>query len=47
MAKGDYTTIMIAKTTRLRLLQYGKFQESYDDLLNRLMDVHPREGKKA
>lgn len=32
------TTIPLSKETKKRLKEYGKFQESWDDLLNRLLD---------
>ena len=38
----SYTTIQVSKTTRLRLQKYrfGK-RETYDELLNSLMDLVP------
>jgi len=37
---GDLTTIPLTKPTRDRLRSLGKKGESYDTLLNRLMDVY-------
>jgi hypothetical protein len=37
---GDITTIPLTKTTRDRLRTLGKKGETYDELLNRLMDVY-------
>jgi hypothetical protein len=37
---GDLTTIPLTKPTRDRLRALGKKGESYDTLLNRLMDVY-------
>ena len=37
---GDITTIPLTKATRDRLRTLGKKGETYDELLNRLMDVY-------
>lgn len=37
---GDVTTIPLTKTTRDRLRALGRKGETYDELLNRLMDVY-------
>lgn len=37
---GDLTTIPLTKLTRDRLRALGRKGESYDQLLNRLMDVY-------
>lgn len=37
---GDLTTIPLTKPTRDRLRSLGKKSESYDQLLNRMMDVY-------
>ncbi|MEA3199666.1 MAG: hypothetical protein QOE90_1094 [Thermoplasmata archaeon] len=37
---GDITTIPLTKATRDRLRSLGKKGETYDELLNRLMDVY-------
>ena len=37
---GDITTIPLTKATRDRLRGLGKKGESYDQLLNRMMDVY-------
>jgi len=36
--KKDKTTIPIKKITRDRIKSYGKKGESWDDLMNRIMD---------
>jgi hypothetical protein len=38
-AESDKTTIPCKKTTRIRVKDYGKKGESYDHLLNRIMDM--------
>jgi hypothetical protein len=45
MAKEDNTTIMIHKETHKRLKGFGVFQESYNGLLNRLMDNYVKDKK--
>lgn len=37
---GDLTTIPVSKATRDRLRALGRKGETYDQLLNRLMDVY-------
>jgi hypothetical protein len=37
---GDVTTIPLSKPTRDRLRRVGRKGETYDALLNRLMDVY-------
>lgn len=37
---GEITTIPLTKMTRDRLRTLGKKGETYDELLNRLMDVY-------
>ena len=37
---GEITTIPLTKATRDRLRTLGKKGETYDELLNRLMDVY-------
>lgn len=37
---GDVTTIPLTKATRDRLRGLGRKGETYDELLNRLMDVY-------
>lgn len=39
---GETTTIPLTKATRDRLRAMGQKGETYDALLNRLMDVHDR-----
>jgi len=36
---GEYTTISIKKKTKDRLIKYGRMNESFDELLNRLLDI--------
>jgi len=36
------TTIRIKKPTKKRLEKIGKFNESYDDLINRLIDENEK-----
>lgn len=36
---GDITTIPLTKSTRDRLRRVGRKGETYDDVLNRLLDV--------
>ena len=36
----DITTIQLAKSTRERLLEIGMKKETYDDLINRLIDFY-------
>ena len=35
---NNKTTIQVSKATRDRLKRHGRMGESYDDLLNRIMD---------
>jgi hypothetical protein len=46
MADSDRTTIQIRKRTRDRLDSMGKRRESYDLILNRLMDIIEGKAKK-
>jgi hypothetical protein len=39
MAENDGTTIWISRHTKERMDAVGKFQESYDELLNRILDI--------
>ena len=34
----DITTISLTKTTKNRLIKCGKFGDTYDDILNRLLE---------
>ncbi len=36
----NITTIQLKKATRERLLEVGMKKETYDDLINRLVDVY-------
>ncbi len=38
MAMGDVTTVPLKKSTRDRLKQWGRKGETYDQLLNRMLD---------
>jgi len=44
---GEMTTISIRKTTRERLKEVGKKGETYDEIINRLIDFwkKKREGE--
>jgi hypothetical protein len=46
MSDNDRTTIQITKKTRNRLDAMGKRRESYDLILNRLMDIIEGKAKK-
>jgi len=37
---ADITTIQLSKNTRERLLEIGMKKETYDDLINRLIDFY-------
>lgn len=38
----DITTIQLTKETRDKLLEVGKKRETYDDLINRLIDFYAK-----
>jgi hypothetical protein len=38
------TTIQLTKETREKLLEIGKKKETYDDLVNRLIDFYLKKG---
>ena len=38
MSKSNYKTIKVKEPTYERLRSYGKMGESFDDLINRLID---------
>ncbi len=38
------TTIQLTKKTRDKLLEVGKKRETYDDLINRLIDFYIKKG---
>jgi hypothetical protein len=46
MTETERTTIQITKKTRDRLDAMGKRRESYDMILNRLMDIIEGKAKK-
>jgi hypothetical protein len=37
---GEMTSIKVKKATRDRLSDFGKKSETYDDVLNKLMDAY-------
>lgn len=41
----NITTIQLTKETREKLLEVGKKKETYDDLINRLVDFYIKEGE--
>jgi hypothetical protein len=43
---GDITSLKIRKATRDRLGKIGNKTETYDDVLNRLMDFYEKNGKR-
>jgi len=43
---GDITSLKVRKATRDRLGKLGNKTETYDDLLNRLMDFYEKNGKR-
>lgn len=47
MYMSDITTIRVHEDTRDRLKRYGWMDETYDDLLNRLMDAYDTEGGRT
>lgn len=44
--RQEITTIPIRKATRDRLRELGRMNDTYDDLIERLMDVYEKGGKK-
>ena len=43
---GDITSLKVRKATRDRLGKLGNKTETYDDVLNRLMDFYEKNGKR-
>jgi hypothetical protein len=43
---GDITSLKVKKTTRDRLGKLGNKTETYDDLLNRLMDSYSKTTRR-
>ena len=43
----DITTIQLKKNTRERLKEVGMKKETYDDLLNRLIDFYLRVDRRS
>lgn len=41
----DITTIQLTKETREKLLEVGKKKETYDDLINRLIEFYTKDGE--
>ena len=44
MTEMKYVNLKIKRPTRERLKEFGRYKDSYDDILNRLMD-HEEEKK--
>jgi hypothetical protein len=44
-SKEEITTIPIRKTTRDRLKELGKMNETYSDFIDRLLNVYEKESK--
>ena len=44
MNDNDITTIQVSKTTRDRLQEVGKMNQTYDELLNQLIEFWLRYG---
>lgn len=44
MSEMSYVNLKIKRPTRERLKEFGRYKDSYDDILNRLMD-HEEEKK--
>ena len=38
MSEMEYVNLKIRRPTRERLKEFGRYKDSYDDILNRLMD---------
>jgi len=43
---GDITSLKVRKATRDRLAKLGNKTETYDDLLNRLMDSYSKTSRR-
>jgi hypothetical protein len=43
---ADITTIQIRKATRDRLLEIGMKKETYDELINRLIDFYIKKSEE-
>ena len=46
MDDPEYTTLSIRKETKKRLKRYGSFGESWDQLINRILDEIDKRRKK-
>lgn len=44
---GDITSLKVRKATRDRLARLGNKTETYDDILNRLMDSHSKTNRRT
>jgi hypothetical protein len=42
---GDLTSLKVQKTTRDRLAKVGNKAETFDDVINRLLDFYEKHGK--
>jgi hypothetical protein len=43
---GDITTVKVRKATRDRLAKLGSKTETFDDIINRLLDFFERDGRR-
>ena len=43
----DATTVKILKSTRERLADLGKKQDTYDEIINRLIDAYLKNNKEG
>lgn len=46
MSEDDITTIQLTKGTRERLLGIGNKSETYDEVINRLIDLYEKKEAK-
>jgi len=47
MLEQNATTIKILKSTRERLADLGKKQDTYDEIVNRLIDAYLKNNKEG
>lgn len=47
MLEQDATTVKILKSTRERLADLGKKQDTYDEIINRLIDAYLKDNKEG
>jgi hypothetical protein len=43
---GDITTVKVQKKTRDRLTKLGNKSETFDDIINRLVNFYEKNGKQ-